>query len=236
MKEKVLVGLDDSEKSWDAFSYVLMKSKEGCFDEITVVHSEEESGDKEYRTGEEILERAKRRAREENVEVNTKLLVRGYEPDVDIVRFAEEEDYDHIIIGHTGRSGIGGMLLGSVAESILENSNCVVTTVRSAPYIDREGKLVRAKEIENILEGHPGVKDAVVLETGAGDSKSLVAFFSPTEGYEPPSEMIMSYVEDLADNGEIDEIKVPDRIEALDKFPRTEAGTVNRDKLKDEYL
>lgn len=58
------------------------------------------------------------------------MLVRGYEPDVDIVKFAEERGYNHIIIGNKGASGLVRTLLGGVAEGIVKKAHCAVTVVR----------------------------------------------------------------------------------------------------------
>lgn len=133
LTEKILVGLDDSEISWKAFEYAVGEARKKELDEITVVHSEVGGEDmklEEYRSGEEILREAKARAREKNVEVETHLLVRGYDPDVDLVKFAEENDFNHIIVGSRGRSGISRILLGSVAEGVMKKAHCAVTVVR----------------------------------------------------------------------------------------------------------
>jgi nucleotide-binding universal stress UspA family protein len=47
-----------------------------------------------------------------------------------IVRYAEENDVDHIVMGSTGRSGISRVLLGSVAESVTRRAPCSVVIVR----------------------------------------------------------------------------------------------------------
>ncbi|MDR9381590.1 MAG: universal stress protein [Natronomonas sp.] len=47
-----------------------------------------------------------------------------------IVRYAEENDIDHIVMGSTGRSGMARVLLGSVAESVTRRAPCSVVIVR----------------------------------------------------------------------------------------------------------
>lgn len=47
-----------------------------------------------------------------------------------IVRFAEENDVDQIIIGSHGRRGASRILLGSVAETVVRRSPVTVTVVR----------------------------------------------------------------------------------------------------------
>lgn len=133
MTEKILVGLDDSEESWTAFDYAIGLAKRLGLEKISAVHSKVGGGGteiEEYRTAEEILEEAERRGSERDIEVETHLLVRGLDPDVDIVKFAEEREFNHIIVGSKGRSGISRVLLGSVAEGVVEKSHCMVTVVR----------------------------------------------------------------------------------------------------------
>ncbi len=52
------------------------------------------------------------------------------DPAREIVRFADEHDIDHIIIGNHGRSGVSRVLLGSVAEKVIRRSSVPVTVVR----------------------------------------------------------------------------------------------------------
>ena len=133
MTEKILVGLDDSSQSWNALHHAMDIAKDKDLDKITAIHSEEggdETDVEDYRTAEEILERAEELGEDHGVEVETHLLVKGRSPDVEIIKFAEENDFNHIIIGSKGRTGLSRMLLGSVAESVVEKSHCVVTVVR----------------------------------------------------------------------------------------------------------
>ncbi|ELY65218.1 universal stress protein [Natrinema versiforme] len=51
-------------------------------------------------------------------------------PAREVVRFAEDNDIDHIIIGSHGRSGLSRVLLGSVAETIVRRSPVPVTVMR----------------------------------------------------------------------------------------------------------
>lgn len=48
----------------------------------------------------------------------------------EIVRYAEEQAVDLIVIGTHGRGPIGHMLLGSVAEKVVRRAPCPVLTVR----------------------------------------------------------------------------------------------------------
>lgn len=52
----------------------------------------------------------------------------------DVVRLAEEEKADLIVIGTHGRTGLMRVLMGSVAESIMRGAKCPVLTVKQAQH------------------------------------------------------------------------------------------------------
>ncbi len=56
--------------------------------------------------------------------------LRNGPPFVEILRCAREGEYDMIIIGTHGRSGLAHVLLGSVAEKVVRKASCPVLTVR----------------------------------------------------------------------------------------------------------
>ena len=49
----------------------------------------------------------------------------------EIVRYAEEQDIDLIVVGTHGRGGLAHVLLGSVAEKVVRRAPCPVLTVRA---------------------------------------------------------------------------------------------------------
>jgi len=51
-----------------------------------------------------------------------------------ILRLAAEEPFDLIIMGTHGRTGLGHLLLGSVAEKVVRRAPCPVLTVRAAEH------------------------------------------------------------------------------------------------------
>jgi nucleotide-binding universal stress UspA family protein len=59
-------------------------------------------------------------------------LVQGSPPD-EIVRQAEEEGCDLIVMGTQGRTGLARLLMGSVAEKVMRGAHCPVLTVRIPP-------------------------------------------------------------------------------------------------------
>lgn len=59
-------------------------------------------------------------------------LVTG-DPSAAVVRLAEEENIDLIVLGTHGRTGLLHMLVGSTAESIIRHAQCPVLTFKQPP-------------------------------------------------------------------------------------------------------
>jgi nucleotide-binding universal stress UspA family protein len=53
-------------------------------------------------------------------------------PANEIIRFAKEHETDLLIVGTQGKSGLGKMILGSVAENVVRNAPCSVLVVRKS--------------------------------------------------------------------------------------------------------
>lgn len=58
------------------------------------------------------------------------VMTEGYAPH-EIVKFANEQDHDIIVMSTHGRTGIQHVVLGSVAERVVRTSACPVLTVKS---------------------------------------------------------------------------------------------------------
>ena len=66
----------------------------------------------------------------------THKLLRG-DPAAEIIRLAGEVNADLIVIGTHGRSGLGRLLMGSVAEAVTREAPCPVVTVKAPLPADR---------------------------------------------------------------------------------------------------
>lgn len=55
------------------------------------------------------------------------------DPATELVKFADREAVDAIVLGTHGRSGLAHLLMGSVAESVVRQANCPVVTVKQTP-------------------------------------------------------------------------------------------------------
>ena len=59
------------------------------------------------------------------------LIVGGFDPDFGIVRTAEQEGADLIVMATHGRTGLSHMILGSTAEKVVRHATVPVLTVKS---------------------------------------------------------------------------------------------------------
>ena len=62
--------------------------------------------------------------------IDHKVLVRRGKPVEEILRAAEEENADMIVMGTHGRSGLARALLGSVTEQVIRRAPCPVLAIR----------------------------------------------------------------------------------------------------------
>jgi len=78
----------------------------------------------------ELLRNAMNKAKELGHEKVSCLNLRSYKTASAIVGVAENEGFDHIVTGSTGREGIPRFILGSTAGGIIHKAHCPVTVIR----------------------------------------------------------------------------------------------------------
>lgn len=140
MAKRILVPVDGSEQSTAALSYALTEFPDAEITVINVIdpidvgytstvgmpgYSEEWYEDSKE-NAEALFEEAQEMADEYGVTLSTETDVG--QPAQTVVEFAE--DFDQIVMGSHGRSGVSRILLGSVAETVVRRSPVPVTVVR----------------------------------------------------------------------------------------------------------
>lgn len=141
MLKKILVAFDGSQKSYDAFNYVLEMTKlcPGAAPEIIVLSVAQppepidivemdaiiDSATQHY---EELFKELKERAKEKNIEIKTDVAV-GHPAD-QIIRYAKDNNCDVVILGQKGKSKVESWLLGSVSKRVATYAPCNVTIVK----------------------------------------------------------------------------------------------------------
>ncbi|WP_430504347.1 universal stress protein [Haloparvum sp. PAK95] len=144
MQRHVLVPVDGSEESEQALEHALETL---AAERLTLIHvvnpvssfgysddehfdfeAYREQTDQSMERGEQLLERFRERAADRDVDVETSL--RTGQPAREILDAVAELDVDQVVMGSRGRSGIGRVLFGSVAETVTRRSPVPVTIVR----------------------------------------------------------------------------------------------------------
>ena len=140
MITKMLVGFDASEESYKAFDFALdMAASHKSEPEILVLSVIRPPEGMNLVDTDSLLDEAAQefktelaglteKAKSANLKISTDVAV-GHPADT-IVRYAEEKGCSLIIVGHKGRSKLGGLLLGSVSRHIASLAGCTVVIVR----------------------------------------------------------------------------------------------------------
>jgi nucleotide-binding universal stress UspA family protein len=142
MSKRVLVPIDGSDQSDDALDHALEEFSDA---DITVLHvidpvdagysapvgipgGSEEWYEGAQKEAQALFEEAQAVADEYGVTLDT--ATEMGRPSRTIVGYAEDEGFDHIVIGSHGRAGVSRILLGSVAETVVRRATMPVTVVR----------------------------------------------------------------------------------------------------------
>jgi len=129
---KILVGYDGSNVSREAID-LSVEHANAFKAEIIIVRSMvggPEVPRKDFEVAENDLEYEKNRLLDKKIPCEAILSVRGLEAGEDLVRLAEENKVDEIIIGVRRRSKVGKLLFGSTAQYVILNASCPVVSVK----------------------------------------------------------------------------------------------------------
>ena len=90
------------------------------------------------REGTAALEDVERTVEQRATDVDLRTDLAEGSPSREIVRYADQQDCDVVVMGTHGRSGFDKLLLGSVAERVVRSSNVPVLTIRVRKNSDGE--------------------------------------------------------------------------------------------------
>lgn len=137
--KKILIPTDGGEATDRAAEFVAEQAE--AFDsEVHIICIQEMTGPQGGVTGprvynpenEELIEQYIESVEQQlDSDIDTVKEVRkGMSAATEIVDYATREEIDHIVMGTTGKTGAKRILVGSVAEEVVRNANCPVTTVK----------------------------------------------------------------------------------------------------------
>lgn len=101
-------------------------------------------------------------------------------------------------------------------------------TGRKKDLIIRGGENISAKEIEDVLHGHPQVREAAVVAMPHDRLGEGVCAYIIAEGDHPSPQALAAHVMESG----LARQKTPERFEFRDDFPRTASGKVRKDLLR----
>lgn len=129
---KVLVPIDGSDCSYRALRFAtdFVQRYDG---DLHVVHITDYEGE----TTETILDRARSILAEADVLDDPEIVTdfRMSDPRYanavgkDILRIVEDNDYDHVVMGHHGTGAVGRMILGSAARTVIKAAETPATVI-----------------------------------------------------------------------------------------------------------
>lgn len=140
MYDDILVPTDGSEPATEAVEHALdLAERAGATVHVLYVVSEAETVaivggaavgelDRRRDEGEAVTQDAVERAAERGVDATSE--IRPGTPHREIVRYAEDEGIDLVVMGTHGRSGVRRFLLGSVTERVTRLTDRPVLSVR----------------------------------------------------------------------------------------------------------
>ncbi len=76
-----------------------------------------------------MLDFAQEALEKKGVECEVNQIARGLSPGEDIIKYADENDIDHIFVGIEKKSKTRKLLLGSTAQYVILKADCPVTTI-----------------------------------------------------------------------------------------------------------
>ena len=107
--------------------------------------------------------------------------------------------------------------------------NAVVITGRKKDLIIRGGENLSAKEIEDALHRHPGVREAAAVSMPhARLGETVCAYVIPEGAARPDLAELAAFLEAQG----LAKQKFPERVELVDDFPRTASGKIKKDILR----
>ena len=129
---KILVGFDGTNAAKEAIA--LAEQHARIFDATIILAYSMVGGAevprRDFEIAENSLEHEKNALLDKKMPCESIMSVRGFEAGEDLVRIAEEQQADEVIIGVRRRSKVGKLIFGSTAQFVVLNAPCPVVTVK----------------------------------------------------------------------------------------------------------
>lgn len=143
MSKHVIVAINDSDVSHQAFEYAVTEYPDATITAVHVIEAAtpflslgfsvdgyDEIPTREREAAEALLEQIRQTAAVHGTEVRTDVQT-GNVPNR-IAEYVDRNDADHLVLGSRGRTRLSRLLLGSVAEDLVRCSPVPLTVVRES--------------------------------------------------------------------------------------------------------
>ena len=129
---KILLGYDGSNSGKEALNEAVFNAKafNAMLYIIRSLKGSSEQHMEKIENAERDLAYAESFCQKNKVPCETHLLVRGLGPGEDLIKFADENNIDKIVIGIRRRSHVGKIIFGSNARYVIMEAQCPVITVK----------------------------------------------------------------------------------------------------------
>ncbi len=129
---KILVCYSSSEKDRKVIEEAVERAKTMNAKVYIVTSMQGKTGtpDSVFDYVKEELKEAEKSFVDAHIPCETHLSIRGLNAGDDLIRFAEENEVDEIIIGIEKSSKLDKLLLGSTAQNVILHASCPVVTIR----------------------------------------------------------------------------------------------------------
>ncbi len=127
---KILIGYDGSGPSKEALNIAKKHAQAFGACVYVITSLETDTGADQIRHCEEELEYTKEFLSESGIPVQTHLLIRGLSPGEDLVKFAQDNNVDEIVVGIKKVSAVEKMIFGSNARYVILHAHCPVVSVK----------------------------------------------------------------------------------------------------------
>jgi acyl-CoA synthetase (AMP-forming)/AMP-acid ligase II len=122
----------------------------------------------------------------------------------------------------------GFFLTGDIGHITADDA--ILITDRKKDIIIRGGENISAKEVEDVLHGHPDIREvAVVAMPHERLGEGVCAYIIPQDS---GSALNLAAVAAFADSALLAKQKIPQHIELVSELPRTASGKVRKDVLR----
>jgi nucleotide-binding universal stress UspA family protein len=139
MSQRTLVPFDGSDPAMTALDEAIAEHSDGEIIALNVINPGESSHvvqgsaaenlhEQAREDAEELLTKAEHRAEQRSVTLTT--AIETGQPANVIIEYADANNIDHIVMGSHGRSGVSKILVGSVAENVVQKSPVTITITR----------------------------------------------------------------------------------------------------------